>query len=399
MYHLSLKMSILSRGLRLILPPPSLPLVHLRHQRNLQLNGVLHGFPQQNRRLLRLLRRAFQQQFVVHLQDQAALQPGLPQRPVDPDHGQLDDIRRRALDGGVHGGALAELADGGLGALQLRQVAPPAHQGLGVTPVRAFRRRLVHKALHARIGPEVLFNEGRGFLPADAGVPAQAEAADAVDQAEVHRLGPAAQLRRHPFRRHVEDLAGRAGVDILAFAEGVDQRRVPGEMRHQPQLDLAVVRVQQHPALPGQEGAADLPALLRAHGDILQVRLRGGDPPGGGGGLVKGGMHPALSVHQGQQALHIGAVQLHQLAVAQQGLDDLRRDGPQLLQHLHRGGIAAGGLLAVGQLQLLKEHLAQLLGAVQVEGMTRRRRSPGPAFRRSPRYTGRPDPAGSPCPR
>ena len=47
--------------------------MHFRHQRNLQLNGVLHGFPQQGCRLLRLLRRTFQQQFIVYLQDQAAI--------------------------------------------------------------------------------------------------------------------------------------------------------------------------------------------------------------------------------------------------------------------------------------------------------------------------------------
>ena len=39
----------------------------------------------------------------------------------------------------------------------------------------------------------------------------------------------------------------------------------------------------------------------------------------------------------------------------------------QLFQGVRVGGIAPGGLFAVGQIQLLKQHLAQLLGAVEVE--------------------------------
>ena len=157
-------------------------------------------------------------------------------------------------------------------------------------------------------------------------------------------------------------------MHVLPGAEGLHQRRVAGKMGHQPQLNLAVVRVQQHPALPGQEGPADLLALLGADGDVLQIRLGGGNAPGGGGHLVKGGMHPALCVGQAKKALHIGGVQLGQLAVSQKRIDDFRGNVPQALQHLGGGGIAPLGLFAVGQLQLVEEHLAQLLGAVQVEG-------------------------------
>ena len=40
----------------------------------------------------------------------------------------------------------------------------------------------------------------------------------------------------------------------------------------------------------------------------------------------------------------------------------------ELFQHVGVGGPAGFGFLAVGQLEILKEHLAQLLGGVDVEG-------------------------------
>ena len=62
-------------------------------------------------------------------------------------------------------------------------------------------------------------------------------------------------------------------MDVLAALEGPQQDRVLGQGGHHPQLDLAVVGVQQDPAGLGHEGAADGPALLGAHRDVLQVGI------------------------------------------------------------------------------------------------------------------------------
>src|SRR5260370_42689450 len=70
---------------------------------------------------------------VMHLQDHAGRKTALLERARDPDHGQLDQVRRRALQRGVGGGALTEGADIEVAILELRDVAPSSEQGLDIT--------------------------------------------------------------------------------------------------------------------------------------------------------------------------------------------------------------------------------------------------------------------------
>ena len=78
-------------------------------------------------------------------------------------------------------------------------------------------------------------------------------------------------------------------------------------------------------------------------------------------------MHASVASAQLGQAFDIGALQLGHPAVAKQRLDH-GVIGRQPLQHLGSGGIAALAFFLWGrQAQLVKEHLAQLLGAVEVE--------------------------------
>ena len=156
-------------------------------------------------------------------------------------------------------------------------------------------------------------------------------------------------------------------MDVLSGAEGIDHRVIPGEMCHQPKLDLAVVRIHDAPAFPGQERLADLSAFLSANRDILQVGFRRRDPAGRRARLIKIAVHAPLRIHQRQQAFNIRPVQLGQLTVAQQRLNHLRRSRSEVLKHLHRRGVPAAGLFPVRQLQVFKQDIAQLLGAVDVE--------------------------------
>ena len=78
-------------------------------------------------------------------------------------------------------------------------------------------------------------------------------------------------------------------------------------------------------------------------------------------------MNPAVPSPQLPQTVHVGGLQLAQLAVAQQGFD-AGMIGHQVLQHLGGGGIGPVLVLLLGgKAQLVEQHLAQLLGAVQVE--------------------------------
>ena len=80
-----------------------------------------------------------------------------------------------------------------------------------------------------------------------------------------------------PFDRHAEDLARGQRVDVVALAEGLLQRLDLGHMGGEAQLDLRVIDRQQLVARLGDEGAADLAALLGADRDVLQVRIGGAD--------------------------------------------------------------------------------------------------------------------------
>ena len=138
-------------------------------------------------------------------------------------------------------------------------------------------------------------------------------------------------------------------------------------MSQQPQLDLGVVGIHQQVPRRRHEHPAHLAAQLRAGGDVLEVGLRGGQAAGGRYRHLEAGADAAVGVDDLQQAVGIGAFQFAVLPV----LQHVRHNGvlpAELFQHVGVGGPAGFGFLAVGQLEILKEHLAQLLGGVDVEG-------------------------------
>ena len=65
-----------------------------------------------------------------------------------------------------------------------------------------------------------------------------------------------------------------------AFGEGLAQLRNIGDVGEHAQLDLAVVGGDKLGAGRGDEGGADLPALLGADGNVLQIGIGGGKPAG-----------------------------------------------------------------------------------------------------------------------
>ena len=169
------------------------------------------------------------------------------------------------------------------------------------------------------------------------------------------------------IRGNAEYLGRRGGVDVLPFAEGTLHGFVPGDVGQHPQLDLAVVRVHQHGALLRHEHLPDFRAQIRAHRDVLQIRLRGGQPPGGGHQILEGGVDPPVLPDLLDQPVCIGGLQLGQHPVVHDGGDN-GMIPLQLLQNLRIGGVAGLGLFHRGQSQLFKEQLPQLLGGVDIEG-------------------------------
>ena len=83
-------------------------------------------------------------------------------------------------------------------------------------------------------------------------------------------------------------------MDVGAGVEGLGHGRVPRHVGENPQFDLGIVRVTEHPPLPGPEKAAEFPAQFLPDRDVLQIGLSGGDPAGSGLGLVEGGVDPPV---------------------------------------------------------------------------------------------------------
>ena len=69
--------------------------------------------------VLHLVRRRFEDEFVVDLEQHRALESAAHELVVDADHRQLDEVRGGALQRRVHGGALGEAALVGVAAVHV----------------------------------------------------------------------------------------------------------------------------------------------------------------------------------------------------------------------------------------------------------------------------------------
>ncbi len=240
-----------------------------------------------------------------------SLHPGLHRQ-----HGPLDDVGGGALHGGVDGGALGVLAPLRVARLDLGQVQAPAEHGLDVAALMGQAPGLLHVVVHAGVAPEVQVDVVLRLAARDAELARQPEGGHAVDQAEVDRLGGAALLVGDVLGAVAEHLGRGGAVDVAVLGEGVQQPGVARQVRHDPQLDLGVVRRDQPVALRGDEGLADAPALLGADGNVLQVRVRGRQPPRGRDRLVIGRMDaPGAGIDDLREPVRVGGLELAQAAV------------------------------------------------------------------------------------
>ena len=285
------------------------------------------------------------------------------------DHGHLDQVRGRALDGGVDGGPLPEAPEVPVLALQFRDLADTTEKGSHIPRLVSLRQSRFRPALDALVTLEVLVDETLGFPPSDLQVPSQAEGADPVEDPEIDDLGVAAPFPGTQIGALPQDLGGRPLVDILSLAECVHQDRILGEVSHDSELDLRIVGRQQPISLFGHEGSPDLPAQIGLDGDVLEVGVAGGEAPRRRHHLVVGGVDPAgTGVDQSGQRVQVGVLQLRLLPVLDDAFGDLVLAG-QPLQHLDSGGevFRLGRLLGGRESQFLEQDRPELLGRVEVE--------------------------------
>src|SRR5205085_1640153 len=114
------------------------------------------------------------------------------------------------------------------------------------------------------------------------------------------------------------------GVDVPSLREGAHQLGVAADVRHDPQLDLAIISGEQLHARRGDEGGADLASYFGAYRDVLQVRVAAREPAGGRDRLVQMRVDaPIARVDQVLQRVRVSGLQLRQLPP----LQDERRQG------------------------------------------------------------------------
>ena len=145
-------------------------------------------------------------------------------------------------------------------------------------------------------------------------------------------------------------------------------------MRQQPQLDLRVIRAQQHRVLASRdERLADHLSLVGAHRDVLQVRVARAQPSRRRHRLVERRVDASRARrHQFRQRIDVRPLQLRQEPVFEHQLRQVVHHR-QHFEHALVCGIPGLGAFLPGQSQLFKEHHAQLLRRVDVELLAGRR--------------------------
>ena len=130
----------------------------------------------------------------------------------------------------------------------LKLLAAAVHQCFDIAALLRLRDDLVHIAADAGEALKVRLDIFLRLVHRHADVLREREGGDAIHDAEVDGLRVRAHLLGDLISRHAEDLRGRDGVDVLAGQKRLLHRLVVRDVREQPQLDLAVVRVNEHAA-------------------------------------------------------------------------------------------------------------------------------------------------------
>ena len=207
----------------------------------------------------------------MHLHDHAGGALFGVQHALHFDHAHFDQVGRRALHGGVDGGALGARATRAVGAFDVGQVQAAAKYGFDIALFFGLLARALHIGLHAGVAFEIALDVvARGGV-VNAQCLGQAKAAHAIDEAEVDDFGVAALFAADLFGRYAKDFGGGGTVNVGAGFKRPDKGGIFADVGHDAQLNLAVVGAGNVVAGRGNKCFANAAAFGRADGDILQV--------------------------------------------------------------------------------------------------------------------------------
>ena len=97
-------------------------------------------------------------------------------------------------------------------------------------------------------------------------------------------------------------------MDILGSLISLDQALIAGHVGENAQLDLGVVGIQEQESVPRDKDLPDLPSKLHADRNVLEVRLRAGDPACRRDRLVKAAVDPAILFDICSQTVRVGGI-------------------------------------------------------------------------------------------
>ena len=258
-----------------------------------------------------------QHQFVVDLEEDAALEISFAEPARHCDHREFHDVRRRALDGRIHRHALGEGTAQEIFASDVGELAHAAEKCHRMSRFPRFLHRFLHKVLDARIALEIRRDIIRRRFFGNTELARKAEIADAVDDAEIHRFGVRALLRRDVFGRDAQDFRRRPPMNVLAPPKRFLHRVIARHVRHHAQLHLRIIRREETVvAVPRHEERTNFPALFRPDRDVLQIRRRAREPPRRRRRLVETRVNaPRFRPYQLRKCLEIRRDELRERAI------------------------------------------------------------------------------------
>ena len=213
-------------------------------------------------------------EFVVYLQNHFRANAFRLETGGDAYHGNLDNVGRSALNGSVHGVALCIAAHNGIARVDVWQVAAATAKRFDITQFFGAADAVVNIFPYAGIGLEIIVNQFFCLRSAYFHTLGKAKGRNAIDDAEISRLGFAPLVARHFFERLLKDAGGSGGMNVFAIVESLDKMRVAAKVCHEAQFYLRVVGREENLSFLGDKGFADFAAVLAAHRNVLQVGVR-----------------------------------------------------------------------------------------------------------------------------
>ena len=161
---------------------------------------------------------------------------------MDADHGDLDQFGGGPLDGHIHGHALVGAAQPVVAGSKMGDLPPPSQDGADVAIITGLGQQIVDELTDAGIGVKVVVDEVLPLLDGDIELLRHAKRPGPVHDTEIHHLGCAAHIGRHLPQGDAKNHRRRLAMDVLCLFKGLKQGTLLGQMGHDAQFDLRVVR-------------------------------------------------------------------------------------------------------------------------------------------------------------